>query len=190
MTISKILKKFPDFYGTQTFVIMLARALHPTLSQINKKTVPPSFLKTHFNNPITSTIPKWWTFKLLSWIQTLHQSVWNHEMLYDDTSSKAEQLVIMYECNKTTFVKNQKYEHGGQLKSKTDILFFALRQMKFGRVKDHRYTYKLSSFSLIKLLNMAMVQNSVIMLGQMLNHCAQNSVILCNVKSLTYYYYT
>jgi hypothetical protein len=115
--------------------------------------------------------------------------VWNHEILYDDTSSKAEQLVIMYDCNKTTFVKNQNYEHGGQLKSKTRILFFALRQMKFGRVKDHRYTYKLSSFSLIKLLNMAMVQNSEIMLGQMLNHCAQNTVILCNVKYLTYYYY-
>jgi hypothetical protein len=32
-------------------------------------------------NPVSSTIPKWRTFKLLRWVQNLHQSTWNHEIL-------------------------------------------------------------------------------------------------------------
>jgi hypothetical protein len=29
----------------------------------------------HFN-PLASTIPKWWTFKLLRWMQNLQESMW------------------------------------------------------------------------------------------------------------------
>jgi hypothetical protein len=39
-------------------------------------------------NPIASTIPKWHTFRLLKWMQNLHQSTWDHETLYSDRSSK------------------------------------------------------------------------------------------------------
>jgi hypothetical protein len=45
-------------------------------------------------NSVTSTIPKWRTFKLLRWMQNLHQSAWEHEILYTDRSSKDEQLSI------------------------------------------------------------------------------------------------
>jgi hypothetical protein len=50
----------------------------------------------------------------------------------------------MNNFNKIIFVRNKKYEHGGRLKVKIHILFYrgnswivALRQMKFGTVKDH-----------------------------------------------------
>jgi hypothetical protein len=33
-------------------------------------------------------------FKLLRWIQTLHQSTWGHNILYADRSSEGEQLLI------------------------------------------------------------------------------------------------
>jgi hypothetical protein len=45
-------------------------------------------------NPVPLTIPKWRTFKLLRLMQNLHQSTWDHEILYIDRSSKDEQLFI------------------------------------------------------------------------------------------------
>jgi hypothetical protein len=45
-------------------------------------------------NPVVSTIPKWWMFRLLRWMQNLHQSTWDNEILYAITSSDDEQLVI------------------------------------------------------------------------------------------------
>jgi hypothetical protein len=39
-----------------------------------------------------------------------------------------------------------------------------------------------SLFWLIKLLSSAMVRNFVVMLGQTVNHCVYNSVILCNFE--------
>jgi hypothetical protein len=33
------------------------------------------------SNPIAAAIPKWWTFKLLRWMQNLHQSIWDREEL-------------------------------------------------------------------------------------------------------------
>jgi hypothetical protein len=48
----------------------------------------------------------------------------------------------------TIFVKNKKYERGGRLKVKLDILFYgdnpwivAVSQMRFGIVEDHGRTY-------------------------------------------------
>jgi hypothetical protein len=38
-------------------------------------------------NPVASTIPKWW-------MQNLHQSTWDNEILYAITYSEDEQLVI------------------------------------------------------------------------------------------------
>jgi hypothetical protein len=49
-------------------------------------------------------------------MQNLHQSTWDHEILYTDRSSKDEQLL-------TIFVKNKKYEHGGRLSVKIHSLF-------------------------------------------------------------------
>jgi hypothetical protein len=35
-------------------------------------------------NPVASTIPKWWTFKLLRWMLFLNRLVDLDEMLYED----------------------------------------------------------------------------------------------------------
>jgi hypothetical protein len=76
-------------------------------------------------------------------MQNLHQSTWDHVILYTDRSSKDETF------NKTIFVKNKKYEHGGRLNVKIYSLFcgdnswtVALRQMNFGIVKNLGHTYK------------------------------------------------
>jgi hypothetical protein len=50
---------------------------------------------------VLSTIPKWRTFKLLRWILNLHQSMWIHEILYTDRSSKDEQLLMRPFLSKT-----------------------------------------------------------------------------------------
>jgi hypothetical protein len=47
-------------------------------------------------NPIPSTIPKCQTLKLLRWMQNLHQSMWELEILYTDRSSKDEQLLMIF----------------------------------------------------------------------------------------------
>jgi hypothetical protein len=49
-------------------------------------------------NPVPSSIPKWRTFKLLRWMENLHQSTWDHEIL---RSSKGEQLLIRPFLSKT-----------------------------------------------------------------------------------------
>jgi hypothetical protein len=69
-------------------------------------------------NPLISTIPKWQTFKLLRWMQNLHQSTWEHEILYTDRSSKDEQLLM-----RPFLSKNKKYEHGDQFNVKIHSLF-------------------------------------------------------------------
>jgi hypothetical protein len=40
--------------------------------------------------PVASAIPKWWTLKLLTWMQNSYQSMWYHETLYADRSSDDE----------------------------------------------------------------------------------------------------
>jgi hypothetical protein len=52
-------------------------------------------------NPVPSSIPKWRTFKLLRWVQNLHKSTWDHEILYTDISSKDEQLLMRQFLSKT-----------------------------------------------------------------------------------------
>jgi hypothetical protein len=48
------------------------------------------WLRRQTFNPVPLTIPKWRTFKLLRWMQKLHQSTWDHKILYTDRSSKDE----------------------------------------------------------------------------------------------------
>jgi hypothetical protein len=52
-------------------------------------------------NPVPSTIPKYRTFKLPRWMQNLHQSAWDHEILYTDRSSEDEQLLTVPFLSKT-----------------------------------------------------------------------------------------
>jgi hypothetical protein len=85
---------------------------------------------------------------ILRWMKNLHQSTWDHNILYADISSEGEQRTL----NKATFARNQKYEHGERLKVKIKILFYAeksltvtRRRMKFFTSKDHGNTYKLYS---------------------------------------------
>jgi hypothetical protein len=48
-----------------------------------------------FFNYVALTIPKWRSLKLMRWKQNLHQSTWDHEVLYVDRSLKDEQLVFV-----------------------------------------------------------------------------------------------
>jgi hypothetical protein len=59
----------------------------------------------------------------------------------------------------------------------------ALTQVKFSTVKDHGRTYNIfeSLFYFKKLVNMAIVENVEVMLGQALNFSVYNSVLMCNV---------
>jgi hypothetical protein len=76
-------------------------------------------------------------------------------------------------------MRNRKHEYGGQLKVNIRILFYGdssrtvaiIRQMKFGKVKylGHACKFYFESFNLTKILNMAMVRNSKVMLGQTLD---------------------
>jgi hypothetical protein len=77
-------------------------------------------------------------------MQNLHQSTWDHGIVYTDRSLKDEQLLITPLLSKT-----KKYEHGGRLNIKIHSLFcgdnsrtVALGQMNFGIVEDHGHTYK------------------------------------------------
>jgi hypothetical protein len=64
-------------------------------------------------SPVASAIPKWRTSKRPRWKQTLHQSAWDHDILYADRSSEDEELVIKPLLWKT---KNTKIASGGKLK--------------------------------------------------------------------------
>jgi hypothetical protein len=44
------------------------------------------YLESILFNTVTSTIPKWWTFKLLRWVQLLNRLVDLGEILYGDDS--------------------------------------------------------------------------------------------------------
>jgi hypothetical protein len=61
-------------------------------------------------------------------------------------------------------------------------MYRALRQMKCRTVRDRVHKSSLNYNFLTNLLNMAMARNFEVMLGQTLNHCVQNSVILCIVS--------
>jgi hypothetical protein len=52
-------------------------------------------------------------------MQDLHQSTWDHEILYTDRSSNDEQLLIGPFLSKT-----KKYEHGGRLNVKIHSFFY------------------------------------------------------------------
>jgi hypothetical protein len=75
----------------------------------------------HFN-PVPSSISKWRAFKLLRWMQNLHQSTWDHGSLYTDRSSKDEQLLIRPFLSKTK-KKIYIYKHDGRLNVKIHSLF-------------------------------------------------------------------
>jgi hypothetical protein len=84
--------------------------------------------------------------KLLKWMQNLRQSTWEHNFL-------CWQIFRGWTTfNETTYARIQKYEHGGQLKIKINILFYgdnswtvALQQINFFRLKDCSYNYKFYS---------------------------------------------
>jgi hypothetical protein len=87
-------------------------------------------------------------FKLLTWIQNLHQSTWDHEVLYADISSKDKQLLIRSLLRKT---KNSNMEGLRMLKftyfmERIHELFLARRQLKFCTFKDRKYLFYLKYF--------------------------------------------
>jgi hypothetical protein len=96
----------------------------------------------HFNS-VLSSISKWRSFKLLRWMKNLHQSTWDHGILYADRSLKYGQLLTRPCFSKT---KNMNVVADWKLK----FIFFygdnswtvAVSQMKFGVVENHGHTYK------------------------------------------------
>jgi hypothetical protein len=98
--------------------------------------------------------------RLLRWMQNLNQLMWDHEILYVDRSSEDEQL-----STRQLFRKTKKTNMAGSWNLKCTYCFMgnswtiALRQTKFGTVKDHGRSYILfeSLFSLMELFNMAKV---------------------------------
>jgi hypothetical protein len=74
--------------------------------------------KLYLNNyflQLTVWIWLWWDFKLQRWMQNLHQSTWDHEILYADRSSEDEQIVIRPALRET---KNTNMESGLNLNSR------------------------------------------------------------------------
>jgi hypothetical protein len=54
----------------------------------------------------------------MRWMQNLHQSMWDHEILCADRFSKDEQLLMRPFLSET-----KKYKHGGRLNVKIHSLF-------------------------------------------------------------------
>jgi hypothetical protein len=54
-----------------------------------------------FSILVASTIPKWLKFKFHRWMQKLHQSTWEHAILYAKTSSEDYQNLIALFLRKT-----------------------------------------------------------------------------------------
>jgi hypothetical protein len=63
-------------------------------------------MNTKLSNAINSTISKWQTFKPEVNAE-LHQSMWDHDFLYDQRSSKDECLLFI---PVVFFLKTKKYE--------------------------------------------------------------------------------
>jgi hypothetical protein len=57
-------------------------------------------LDTILFNAVCSTVSKWWAFKLRWWMQKLCQSVWEHEILNADRSSKRNNFCNSIFCEK------------------------------------------------------------------------------------------
>jgi hypothetical protein len=58
-------------------------------------------------NPVTLTIPKWRTFKLLTWMQNVHQPTWDHEFLYAEGCAEDGELLkrpLLREIKNTNMV--------------------------------------------------------------------------------------
>jgi hypothetical protein len=87
-------------------------------------------------NPAASTIKKWWTFKLLIWMQNLHQcGTLKFCKLIDLQRMDYFQLLI--------FVKSQKQLN---VNIHTSVLWRKLMNValvKYGEVKDQEYTYRI-----------------------------------------------
>jgi hypothetical protein len=61
--------------------------------KFSRKAMPLKVTLDAMFNPIASTIPKWWAFNLLKWMENLHQSTWVYEILYANRSSEDEQVL-------------------------------------------------------------------------------------------------
>jgi hypothetical protein len=126
-------------------------------------------------NPIASTVPKCRMFKLLRWMQNLHQSPWDYQILNADRSPRVNNFI------KIIFAGNQTHEHGGRFIFKIHILFHGdnswIVALKTNEVWFSERSWTClqvlfeSLFSSTKILNMAIVRNYEIILGQSLNHC-------------------
>jgi hypothetical protein len=48
------------------------------------------------HNNVTSTIQKWQTFKLLSFMENLHQSTWDHDILYSANIQRINNFIFLF----------------------------------------------------------------------------------------------
>jgi hypothetical protein len=128
-------------------------------------------------NPVASTIPKWRTFKILRWMQNLHKSIWDHQVLYPKRSSKHEELSITQFLRKP---KNTNMKGGWKLKFVElffhgDNLWTVARRQVWYRKRSWTYLQVLFEplFCFTELLHMATVQNFEVMLDTVLNQSVE-----------------
>jgi hypothetical protein len=124
-------------------------------------------------------------FKLLRWAQHLHQSTWDHKILYADTSLEDEQLLI-----RPLLRESKNINMAGGSKLKFTFYFIQrthkplhLSQIKFYTLKDNGHTYKFyfNHPFINGTFEYSVFWNFEVMLGQTLNYFVQYCVILCSV---------
>jgi hypothetical protein len=128
------------FYGDNSWTVALRRT---KFGKVKDHGIPTSLICIIFFNR-RFEYSDVGILKLLRWIQNLHQTMWDHEILYADRSSRGKQLSM-----RTPFQKTKSTNMMEQLKVNIHILFYGqnswtveLRQIKFCALKDHGHTYK------------------------------------------------
>jgi hypothetical protein len=125
-------------------------------------------------NPVSSTIQNWQTFRLLRWLQNLHQSAWNHDIL------DADRYLKKWTLSKTIFVKiKTAYSEGGWninfrfcLTETTHEPLYSYNEDWYSKRSKMclQVVFELL-FCLTKLLHMGTERNVEVMFGKTLKHC-------------------
>jgi hypothetical protein len=129
--------------------------------------------KTTGHNILAFLLSFWWwrTFKLLRWMQNLHQSMWDDTIFYSDRYLEYEQLLMRPRLQES---KNINMASGWMVQF--TFLFMErthepLHLVKWSFGHSNTYKYYLNHYFLWwSFLNMAVYWNYDVMLGQTLNY--------------------
>jgi hypothetical protein len=104
----------------------------------------------------TSTIQKWRAFNILTWMQNLNQLTWDNAILCAGRSTKDEQLLIRYFCERPKIWTCRAVESCCFVKITRDPS--ELYEVRYSKTSwSYQQVFVESSFCLTKLLNMAIV---------------------------------